>query len=286
MEATDIERLFSGCLNIPFVFTATIGNALVLGAIWGTSALHSAAYVLIFSLALSDLGVGLICQPSFVIRKLFPGTLESNGLLERVFPSCFCSVSLFTVTLIGVDRYLAVKLHLRYKELVTAKRAVYVSTAVWVGSTMVTFVFYLGSMSSLQFFHFFDCPIIVTCFFTNIFVYRKLYRVCRYQHAKIQDQTVFQQDSGLSQRTANEARFRKSVKRMTVIVFALIFCYLPFWCYKALMVVHSYNSKSPGFSFTVTFLYINSSINPALLSFQITDLRLAIKRMINQALDR
>lgn len=151
---------------------------------------------------------------------------------------------------------------------------------------MATFVFYLGSMSSLQFFHFFDCPIIVTCFFTNIFVYRKLYRVCRYQHAKIQDQTVFQQDSGLSQRTANEARFRKSVKRMTVIVFALIFCYLPFWCYKALMVVHSYNSKSPGFSFTVTFLYINSSINPALLYFQITDLRLAIKRMINQALDR
>ena len=61
MEGTDIERLFSGCLNIPFVFTATIGNVLVLGAIWRTSGLHSAAYVLVFSLALSDLGVGLIC---------------------------------------------------------------------------------------------------------------------------------------------------------------------------------------------------------------------------------
>ena len=285
MEGTDIERLFSGCLNIPFVFTATIGNVLVLGAIWRTSALHSAAYVLIFSLALSDLGVGLICQPSFAIRKIFPGTLESNGLLERVFPACFCSVSLFTVTLIGVDRYLAVKLHLRYKEMVTAKRTVYVSTAVWVASTMATLVFYLESMNSLQVFQFFHCPIIVTCFFTNIFVYRKLYRVCRYQHAKIQDQTVFQQDSGLSQRNANEARFKKSVKRMIFIVFALIFCYLPFWCYKVLMAVHSYNSKPPGFTFTVTFLYINSSINPALLYFQITDLRLAIKQMINQALD-
>lgn len=194
-------------------------------------------------------------------------------------------MSLLTVTLIGVDRYLAVKLHLRYKELVTAKRTVYVSAAVWMGSTMVTLVLFLGSTSSFQFFQFFECPIIVTCLLTNIFVYRKLYWVCRFQHAKIQDQTVFQEGSGLSQRTLNEARFRKSVKRMTIIVFALIFCYVPFWCYNALMAVRGH-SESPGFSFTVTFIYINSSINPALLYFQITDLRLAIERMMNQALHR
>ena len=124
MEGEDIARRFNGYLNIPFALTATIGNALVLGAIWRTPSLHRASNVLIFCLGMTDLGVGLIGQPLWIIRELSP---NENDFLRRLFLTvnlAFLGLSMLTVTLIGIDRYLAVKLHLRYQGLITLQRTV------------------------------------------------------------------------------------------------------------------------------------------------------------------
>ena len=47
-------------VNAFFSMTAMIGNGLVLGTSWKTQALHTTSNILLFGLALSDFGVGLI----------------------------------------------------------------------------------------------------------------------------------------------------------------------------------------------------------------------------------
>ena len=284
MEVKDSARLFNGCLNIPLGLTAIIGNALVLGAIWKTPSLHCATNVLIFSLALSDLGVGLICQPSLIFRELSLATIGENTVSEKILHICsasLCGVSLFTVTLIGVDRYLAVNLHLRYKAFITPKKTTGICVAIWVGSLCIMTICFQALREPFPTFQILTSPIMISCLFTNIYVYQKLYRVCRFHHAKIQDQTAFQQDSSLYQRAINEARFRKSVKTMFFIVLAFTLCYFPFICLNVFR-----QTISAGYFFTITFVYLNSSVNPALLCFQLTEYRLAVKRILKQAFGR
>ena len=294
MEGEDIARRFNGYLNIPFALTATIGNALVLGAIWRTPSLHRASNVLIFCLGMTDLGAGLIGQPLWIIRELSP---NENDFLRKMFftaKTAFLGLSMLTVTLIGIDRYLAVKLHLRYQGLVTLQRTVCAVVIMWVATLCFAITLQgLGpTREAWDPFRFTVFPAMVVCFFINIFVYLKLYQICRFHHAKIQDQAVLQQDSSMYQRAVNEARFRKSVKTMFFIVLAFILCYFPVLCFSVASLVLSYQEmmKSPlistMFNFARTVLYANSSVNPALLIFQLTELRFAIKRILKEAFAR
>ena len=279
----NIATLFNGYVNIPFALTATIGNSLVLGVIWKTPSLHCATNVLMFSLALSDLGVGLIGQPLAVLEQV--GLLKESQIFQIIAGS-FAAVSLFTVTFIGVDRLLAVKLHMRYNEIVTIKRSFFAVVVIWVGSISAIFGIFLSRFSGA--FEIAVCLTTLPCLFINIFVYQKLYQVCRFHHAKIQDQMTFQQDSSLYQRAINEARFRKSLKTMFFIVLAFTLCYFPFICVNvAMAVTEKFNCLLKtifNISFTLTF--VNSSVNPALLIFQLTELRLAIKRILKQSCGR
>ena len=50
----------------------------------------------------------------------------------------FCLISFFGVVAVSVDRFLAIHLHLRYQELVTHKRVVYVVILIWVFSVLIS----------------------------------------------------------------------------------------------------------------------------------------------------
>ena len=118
-------------INSVMALLAIFGNTLILAAVWKNPSLRSPSYVLISVLALSDLRVGLILQPTFVI------TITARAL--RYFRvSCFtfkilgtsalqfAGVSYFTIAATSFERLLALRLHLRYQELVTNKRVLLV----------------------------------------------------------------------------------------------------------------------------------------------------------------
>ena len=52
--------------------------------------------------------------------------------------SLFCYASIFGAVALTADRFLAIHLHLRYRELVTHKRAVAVVVSIWVLSAFVS----------------------------------------------------------------------------------------------------------------------------------------------------
>ena len=283
MEDTHILLLVNGVLNASLSLAATLANAFILAAIWKSPSLHSPANALLFGLAMSDLGVGLISQPLGALL-MFTGKTKGREVwvaMFQVFSGSLSALSLLTVTAIGVDRYLALRLHLRYKELVTFKRAACFLVVLWASVIFGASLFrWFGDI--FLFYSHAASPLIITCFLINIFVYHKLYRVCRFHRARIRDQAVFL-DTNLYQRAINEARFRKSVKTMFLILLALILCYFPFCCYTVAIIVIGRAVSAMVIAlylFTWTLAFANSTVNPALLYFQLTEIRVAIKRIL------
>jgi len=94
-------------------YTAMMLNILTIYAMRVPKALKT----LLLSLAVSDLGVGLLTQPLCI-------ALMVNPTYSAIVTALFVYASFFIVMAISVDRFLAVHLHFRYQELVVHKRAV------------------------------------------------------------------------------------------------------------------------------------------------------------------
>ena len=177
---------------------------------------------------------------------------EEYSTIFQMFSGSFSAISLLTITAIGVERYLALKLHLRHQEVVTVRRVVYVLVLIWVCSIVAAYsCLWYGAIL----FYKAASPVIVMCLLINIFVYQKLYRVCRVHHARIRDQAMFL-DEQLHQRAIAEVRFRKSVKTILLILLALILCYLPFCCFTlAIITVTGDFERGDGYAMLQT-LYL------------------------------
>ena len=102
---------------------------------------------LLLSLAVSDLGVGLLAQPMFAAYIM--NSKQKNEINETytaiyiaflISTNFFLFASLFSVTALCADRFSAIYLHLRYQELVTYKRNAAVVTSIWVLSALISLV--------------------------------------------------------------------------------------------------------------------------------------------------
>ena len=80
---------------------------------------------MLLSLAVSDIVVGLLVQPLYIAWKL--SSSYSLRAPLNITAVAYVYASFFSVVAISVDRFLAIRLHLRYQELVTLKRAVAVA---------------------------------------------------------------------------------------------------------------------------------------------------------------
>ena len=122
-------------LNLPLMLICILGNALVLATIIRLPSIRSPSMVMLCSLAVSDLIVGFIAQPLFIADEL----IKDNFVLYRVSAMIgfsVCGVSLATITLISIDRFLAVKYHMRYATLVRQSRVIFIIVMIW----LLTFV--------------------------------------------------------------------------------------------------------------------------------------------------
>ena len=126
--------------NIILSFTASLGNVLILLTLYKVSSLHSVTKLLFACLATTDLCVGLFSQPLFVANMILNIDLANTDLdilsqmNEVVFISSYvlCGVSVLISTAISVDRLLVLLLRLKYRQVVTLKRAQVVILLCWV----------------------------------------------------------------------------------------------------------------------------------------------------------
>ena len=174
-------------LNILLSITASLGNTLILIALRKVTSLHSPTKLLFQCLAITDLGVGFISQPLYVIHNIF--VINFNPILYYITWAssiCLCAVSLLTTTALSLDRLLALLLKLRYRHVVTLKRA-----------RAVVFCFWLSPVSGIFMFLVWDTNIALTAIsvsvmlciatsllsYTIIFIKLRLHQATVYLHA-------------------------------------------------------------------------------------------------------
>ena len=140
-EIEDLRSTYiTNCVFNNFLtYKVIILNIVTIHAIRKTSPLPKTLKTLLLSLAVSDVGVGLLVPPFYtsILVKWLQNNIPSCNTLKvfMMITELFSFASLLGVMAITVDRFLAIQLHLRYQELVTHKRVVAVVISVWLLST-------------------------------------------------------------------------------------------------------------------------------------------------------
>ena len=138
-------------LNAMLALSATFGNIIIIRALTKTTCALCTSKILLRGLALTDLGVGLVVQPLYisVIAEILSKDSVSSYDSEcntkiafLVLGTFLTSASFFIVSAISFDRFLAITLHLRYREIVTERKVTITISVLWTLSA-VTSVGYL-----------------------------------------------------------------------------------------------------------------------------------------------
>ena len=252
------------CLfNAYLSYTATMLNIAAIYAIRKTSSLSKNLKTLLLSLAISDLGVGLLVQPMFVAYVMdSKQNNETNESYSAIHIACliptnfFIYASLFSVTALCADRFLAIHLHLRYRELVTYKRLATVVVSIWVISAFISLI-RLRLPKNIMYVSF--AVIQSACIITATSMSVKLYLTLRRHINQIHVPQVAQNGQG-----EIVQRKRRSAMASLYVYLVFIVCYLPNIC--VLIIIANISEPSNSLQhlqfYIMTLAFLNSTLNP------------------------
>ena len=271
------EFIYPSAFNIFLSITAILGNIIILVALRKVSSLHPPSKLLFRCLATTDLCVGLITEPLSVVYWMSL-TYEKWKLCRYAYASYFIvsytlsSVSLLTMSAISVDRLLALLLGLRYRQVVTLWRTYVMVVIFWVMSAIVSILFLLNPLIPTWY----GYIIIPLSLVTSITSYTKIFSKLR------QVQRHVQQEQPSQPTPLNIERYRKVVSSALWVQCALVVCYLPFSIVRAFLRY----SKTYQFMIAVaaTLIFFNSTLNPFLYCWKISEVKQAVKETIREAL--
>ena len=279
------QLIILSVLNIFLSITAFLGNTLILVSLHKERSLHPPSKLLFRSLAITDLCVGIIVEP-FQVGLWLSMVNGRWSICRFTFTAVviawyiFCLVSLLTLSAISVDRLLALLLGLRYRQVVTLKRAYVLVISFWVFSFVGSIVSLWSEFVSLYYIY----TIVLLCLVTSIYCYTRIFLRLRHHQTQVQDNVQGQPNQTIPQ---NIARYRKTVSAALWVQLTLVVCYLPFTLVAPLVIQGPARGElSPAkflaLHFTSTLIYFNSSLNPILYCWKITDVRQAAKDTIRK----
>ena len=266
-------------LNVPLMLISIIGNTLVLTAIWRTSALRGLpSMILVCSLAVSDLTVGFLVQPLYITATI----TRNLFFYQATFMTGVCAtgVSLLIMTAISVDRFLALHYHMRYPNLMTTHRAMYASATLW----LISFLLSFSTFWKMSAYYFVVAIGIAICLIVSTVCYIRIYRIVRQHQVQIhaQQQAV---ESNAANDNQTMLRSTKSAKNTFIYYIVMILCYTPLFTSMAVLSI-SHKDWTNAWSFGDTVAFMNSSINPFLYCWRLSELRTAVIKTAKQMLCR
>ena len=269
-------------LNIVLSIIALTGNVLIFVALGKVSSLHPPSKLLFYCLASTDFCVGLFSHPLFVTLIFAPAHSKLcyySTILSNTIGFIFCGVSLLTIMAISVDRLLALMLRLRYRQVVTLKRVWVLVVFFWLFSTG----FSVSRIYKRRIAETITAIIMLLCLVTSIFCYIKIYFTLHRHQAQLKTDTS-QGEPNEVRIPLNIARYRKTVSSALWVQMTLTVCYLPFAVVTGLRGVLGLHSPTfhQVYAAALTLLLFNSTLNPFLYCWKITDVRRGVKDTIKK----
>ncbi|XP_041053080.1 adenosine receptor A2b [Carcharodon carcharias] len=299
-------------LELLIAVLAILGNVLVCWAVSTNKNLKTATNYFLVSLAVADIAVGAFAIPFAIIISIGMDT-DFHGCLFLV---CFVLVltqsSIFSLLAVAIDRYLSVSTHLRYKGLITGRRARLIIAVFWILSFVIGLTPFFGwnqrnevpincrnstqlannsglwncsvkclflnvvNMKYMVYFNFLGC--VLTPLLIMLGIYVKIFTVARKQLQKIELNSVNSDTS----RTylQNQVRVAKS---LSIIVGFFAFCWLP------LHILNCINHFHPQYFKTMNLRIMNAAIvlshansvgNPIIYAYKIQEFRNTFHKII------
>ncbi|KAM9108022.1 adenosine receptor A3 [Megaptera novaeangliae] len=116
---------------------AIVGNMLVIWVVKLNPSLQNTTFYFIVSLALADIAVGVLVMPLAIVISLGVTIHFYSCLLMTCLLLIFTHASIMSLLAIAVDRYLRVKLTVRYKRVTTQRRIWLALGLCWLVSFLV-----------------------------------------------------------------------------------------------------------------------------------------------------
>ena len=271
--------VFNGCL----CYSTTMLNISTIHALRKTSTLSNTLKTLLLSLAVSDLGVGLLGQSLYI--ALHAEMLRCNsthlpilvGLAGLVLNILFLS-SFFSIVALSVERFLAVQKPLRYEEIVTKKRVNILIITIWLSSVFLLLCAAVlvipQNIVSVLF-----LLIESLCFVITTWSSYKIYLTARHHNMQIQAQAQ-QASHNNSMVIANR---RKSAQNTLFIYVVFWACYLP---QLVILIAQQFAQARQSttvhelFAFSHTLVLLNSSLNPVIYCWKMRPIRCTIMNIL------
>ena len=284
---TELEDLRSTCIancvfNIFLSYTAFMLNIVTIYAIYKTSTMPKTLKTLLLSLACSDVAVGLFSQPLYTFFLINWLRLDNPSCIPKqvgtILGSLFSAASFLGVVAVSVDRFLAVHLHLRYQELVTHRRVVIVVIDIWVHSAFVSLMVLWGLLSTRDLI---NSIIGAFSFIITFVVYIRIYLTVRRHKNQIHSMQI--RDETQSEELKNFIVLIKSTVGIFYVYLVFLICYLPHLiCMAVIRIYGSSIVLKKLLLYSLTLMYLNSSLNPIIYCWKMRHIRHAIMDILRK----
>ena len=278
---TELEDLRSTCItncvfNIFLAYTAFMLNIVTIYALHKTSTMPNTLKTLLLSLACSDVAVGLFSQPLYTFILINWLRLDNPGCntqqVRTISTILFSGASFLGVVAVSVDRFLAVHLHLRYQELVTHRRVVIVVIVIWVYNAFLSLMILWGPLGTLDVVGMINFAF---SFIITLVVYIRIYLTMRRHKNHIQSMQI--RNEAQSEEIKNFTVLIKSTVGIFYVYLVFLICYLPYLICKAVLQIYGPSIVLKKlYLYSLTFVYLNSSLNPVIYCWKMKHIRHAI----------
>lgn len=287
--------IFTILIDIITAPMAVIGNLLIIIAIIKTPTLQTPSNFLISSLAISDLTTGLLCQPTFVVYKIaeFKMDVHTTCIARTVADTISyvaSAMSFVTLSMIAIERYLALHFHLRYHQLVSITKTAIPVVSMWVVFTTLSVSRFFTAGQDL-----FTISISIIFFiivFVTFWAYAKIFQIVRRHRCQIQSQQRLSNRIADPEREGNQgeslnrfqmARYRRSTYTMFLVLGLFVVTYGPLhivqMALKTNIVVYN-SAVKIAMLVIVTIIFVTATINPLLYCLRIQPLRRACFKLL------
>ena len=272
--------------NLLFSLLVTVGNLLVINALWKASSIPANLKKMFLSLAFSDLAVGLFGQLmlGIIVAVMLKMAAKGNDNLDFLCPTiitvCYSVIylltcaSFLTITAIAVDRLLAIHLHLRYQEFVTSKRVVIALVSLWIASGVAVSIFcVLPNRNNIL-----VAIIEIGGIILSTVAYIRIYKTVKYHQNQIQSETQPRNVQAMG-----VLREKKSAFSALMVYVVFLACFLPNLCCIILLTFDRFRMSFLVANHISGFLaLLNSFLDPLVYCWRYREIRGILKTSVKK----
>ena len=273
--------IFLCTANVVLSIFAVIGNAVILFSLYQCRTIHSPTKALFYCLAFSDFGVGMVAQPLQVaagIATLY-GDLDLFCSVQPFYAAVayyFCSVSFITMTAISIERYLALRLGMKYRLVVTVRKVALTLFLMW----MCSVVWAISRMWDIRINKISGIIIGLSSIVVTSSCYFRIYCTLRGFKTRISGHQMLRKQP---RNVLNMTLYRRSVNSMLGVFGLLIACYIPYFCALIAVAFHGYTASVVlATNLTSLVIFLNSSLNPFVYCWRIKEIRVRVIAIIRK----